>query len=358
MRKFLVTTVLIVLMSFGCSDASANREALDSDDDVVGGGEDKAEDETEEQPDSEKEDEVTIRPLLYNYAPDTITVYMYNKDLGELEKSAKSLFVYNERGQIEKRMYSRYQAGIWSEPWSTEEYIYNADGQLTQMIINISPEGDDQFKSNYLYNADGTLQSFIFSECKDDLCEINYVTTYTYEDGRLLTQTKEDNTRMEIPPIRSVYSYNEDGGLIKKMLYDRDEKREDVWSAESIHTYQYDNNSHLTSILFKDQIDDERELALYDYNNNGTVAQIQDIEHTGIEDFLYEEGRLKSITKHDGNGEVFMQWEYTFTNAGNSSSYESELRNAYNSSGPNTPLTSLITTYYGHAPLNLFEETE
>ncbi|AKQ47332.1 hypothetical protein TH63_19475 [Rufibacter radiotolerans] len=168
-----------------------------------------------------------------------------------------------------------------------EEYLYNASGQLDEVIRYNTEDGVHSTKKHQ-YNAQGQL---IKAELFDG-AEVDITWTYTYDTAgnRIKETTKSGTSGNSV----TVYQYDSNSYLTQE-----DKSNNTIGKEEKVN-YKYNDRRQLIEKKTKDYFSGTTITQSYEYNNEGKLKQLKDKSSNGVSmviDYAYDEkGLLVSDT--------------------------------------------------------------
>ena len=210
-------------------------------------------------------------------------------------------------------------------PVATMEKVLFADGSLDEFVTSEYDDSLSLVQNQNRYSASGALLEQV---------------EYSYQEGsdRLTTKiTRDTENRLK---SRTVYQYNDQGGLQKETLVNKAGK------AVSSYEYAYNERGHRTRRILSSGADIKMAETLYTVDNNGVVSASETRDATGrrissIQNQYDNRNNLIQQTILDANGQVSATMNYVWqgTNEisseqkGSDGSVQIRVTNEYGNSG-------------------------
>lgn len=215
-------------------------------------------------PDYQSEGNMSVADYLARFSYKAGEVFVYLD--GEVDYTFRIRNTYDDYG---------FQTSTMFTDSNTHEVTYTSSYNNKKVYSKIQDTRNDlgqhvQRQINmqiwlYEYDENGLLSKYM--ECQQaDTNKINFTTTYTYDNGRLINETKKDKTEATI--YTRDYTYNEKGQLIKE-THVQEEKTYET-------NYTYNDNGWLVSIKGYDFLTEQVPSitpyeVTYTYDANGNI---------------------------------------------------------------------------------------
>src|SRR5690554_941504 len=166
---------------------------------------------------------ISKRELIYSDEgyPGEAIYYNWSEDLNDWVLQEKRVSVYDDMGNLMSITSSLFSNGEW-EPMQLSEYVYDADGLLTEIIRKTWSDVENQYfnvvKSIFGYDASGNQINQINQVFQDSEWVNNsqLIKEYTYfNETEIATFQSWDVVNSEwLTYGRDIYTYNSDNSLL------------------------------------------------------------------------------------------------------------------------------------------------
>ena len=194
----------------------------------------------------------------------------YYKD-NELDPESKSLVehdVYDEEGNI------IVKEKIWRRDRYRSKVVYKYNEKGTLIEEQDFYDGELQYITKYEYNEKDKKIKTQYFEYSDGE-ELKHTTKYEYNDKGLVTEKIEYDKQSKLIN-KAVYEYNNKGSVIELQNFEGEK-------LEYTTKYEYNDKGLVTEEIEYDPQDEIINKAVFEYNDNGDVIELQNFEGEKLE---------------------------------------------------------------------------